>query len=274
MKATRDRLHEIIFEADTPAGKRFDVLLLWLILLSVVTVMAESVPEWHESYLYFFQCAEWFFTILFTLEYVARLAVVKHPIRYATSFFGLVDLLAILPSFIGIILPGSGSLRVIRILRLLRVFRVMKLVGFLEEAKQLRSALRASRKRIIVFLSVVLALVTILGTLMYLVEDEQAGFSSIPRSIYWAIVTVTTVGYGDIAPQTIAGQVLASLMMIIGYAIIAVPSGMVGVAMLRSRNSRHVATEDIEISTQACPGCGRDGHDFDAAFCKHCGQSL
>lgn len=274
MKATRDRLHEIIFEADTPAGKRFDVLLLWLILLSVVTVMAESVPEWHESYVYFFQCAEWFFTILFTLEYVARLAVVKHPIRYATSFFGLVDLLAILPSFIGIILPGSGSLRVIRILRLLRVFRVMKLVGFLEEAKQLRSALRASRKRIIVFLSVVLALVTILGTLMYLVEDEQAGFSSIPRSIYWAIVTVTTVGYGDIAPQTIAGQVLASLMMIIGYAIIAVPSGMVGVAMLRSRNSRHVATEDIEISTQACPGCGRDGHDFDAAFCKHCGQSL
>lgn len=274
MKATRDRLHEIIFEADTPAGKRFDVLLLWSILLSVVTVMAESVPEWHETYLPYFKCAEWFFTILFTLEYAVRLAVVKHPLRYATSFFGLVDLLAILPSFIGIMLPGSGSLRVIRILRLLRVFRVLKLVGFLEEAKQLQTALRASRKRIIVFLSVVLALVTILGTLMYLVEDEQSGFSSIPRSIYWAIVTVTTVGYGDIAPQTIAGQVLASLMMIIGYAIIAVPSGMVGVAMIRNKNKRPHGPGSIEISTQACPSCGRDGHDLDAHFCKHCGQSL
>ena len=268
MKGFRERLHEIIFEADTPAGKRFDVWLLWLIVASVLTVMAETVPDWHDRYRDVFVGLEWVFTGLFTVEYITRLLVVKHPLRYATSFFGLVDLLAILPTFLGLLIPGSGSLRVIRILRLLRAFRVLKLVGFVEEARGLQSALRASRRRIIVFLSVVLALVTILGTLMYLVEHGQSGFSSIPKSIYWAIVTVTTVGYGDIAPQTIAGQLIASFMMIIGYAIIAVPTGMIGVEMIRKGAS------SASVSTQACPACGRDGHDPDAGYCKHCGNHL
>ena len=268
MKGSRERLHEIIFEADTPAGKRFDVLLLWLIVASVVAVMAETVPDWHDRYLGTFVALEWVFTGLFTIEYITRLLVVKRPLRYATSFFGLVDLLAILPTFVGLLIPGSGSLRIIRILRLLRAFRVLKLVGFIEEARGLQTALRASRRRIIVFLSVVLALVTILGTLMYLVEHGQSGFSSIPKSIYWAIVTVTTVGYGDIAPQTIAGQVIASCMMIIGYAIIAVPTGMIGVEMIRKGASSG------SVSTQACPACGRDGHDPDAVYCKHCGNAL
>ncbi len=272
MKASRNRLHEIIFEADTAAGKAFDVALLWLIVLSVLTVIAESVPEWNSAFHTEFIRLEWGFTALFTLEYVLRLLVVKKPWHYARSFFGLVDLLAILPTFIGLIVPGSSSLRIIRILRVLRVFRVLKLVGFIAEAKQLQNALRASRRRIIVFLSAVLALVTILGTLMYLVEDEQAGFSSIPRSIYWAIVTVTTVGYGDIAPQTVAGQVIASMMMILGYAIIAVPSGLVGVQMMRS-NIRS-SEKPTSASTQACPSCGKDGHDSDAQHCKYCGHLM
>lgn len=272
MKASRNRLHEIVFEADTRAGKAFDIALLWLIVLSVLTVIAESVPEWQLAYHVQFNQLEWAFTSLFTLEYILRLLVVKKPWHYARSFFGLVDLLAILPSFIGLVIPGSSSLRIIRILRVLRVFRVLKLVGFIAEAKQLRTALRASRRRIIVFLSAVLALVTILGTLMYLVEDDQAGFSSIPRSIYWAIVTVTTVGYGDIAPQTIAGQIIASFMMIIGYAIIAVPSGLVGVEMIRG--NIHKAGKKAQASTQACPSCGKDGHDVDARNCKFCGHLL
>lgn len=275
MSPTRLKFHEIIFEADTPAGKRFDVILLWLIVASVLSIIAESVPEWHDEYHRLFVTVEWVFTGIFTLEYLARLWCVRRPFRYAASFFGLVDLLAILPTFIGFLIPGLGSLRVIRILRLLRVFRVLKLVGFIEEAKGLQSALRLSRRRIIVFLSVVLALVTILGTLMYLVEDSQSGFSSIPKSIYWAIVTVTTVGYGDIAPQTVAGQIIASIMMIIGYAIIAVPTGMIGVQMIRQsdgKNSEKSARS--EVSTQACPDCGRGDHDSDAKHCKHCGQAL
>jgi len=272
MKASRNQLHEVIFEADTPAGKAFDVALLWLIVLSVLTVIAESVPEWGATYRGEFELVEWGFTALFTLEYLLRLAVVKKPWRYARSFFGLVDLLAILPTFIGLIIPGSSSLRIIRILRVLRVFRVLKLVGFIAEARQLQTALRASRRRIIVFLSAVMALVTILGTLMYLVEDDQAGFSSIPRSIYWAIVTVTTVGYGDIAPQTVAGQIIASVMMIIGYAIIAVPSGLIGVEMIRGNKLK--AENSTSISTQACPSCGKDGHDLDALHCKYCGHRM
>ncbi len=268
MKMSRELLHEVIFEADTQAGKRFDVLLLWLIVASVITVMAETVPDWHDRYRAVFTVLEWVFTGLFTIEYIARLIVVNQPFRYATSFFGVVDLLAILPTFLGLLIPGSGSLRVIRILRLLRAFRVLKLVGFIEEARGLQSALYASRRRIIVFLSVVLALVTILGTLIYLVEDGQSGFSSIPKSIYWAIVTVTTVGYGDIAPQTITGQLIASCMMIIGYAIIAVPTGMIGVEIIRKGST------PLTISTQACPDCGRDGHDTDADYCKHCGTAL
>ncbi len=272
MNSWRNRLHEVIFEADTPSGKVFDVALLWLIVLSVLTVLLETVPEFQAQYQVQFKCAEWVFTGLFTLEYLLRLIAVRKPWQYATSFFGVVDLLAILPTFIGLLVPGSESLRVIRILRLLRMFRVLKLVGFLEEARGLQAALRATKKRILVFLSVVLALVTIIGTLMYIIEDGQSGFTSIPRSIYWAIVTVTTVGYGDIAPATVLGQMLASVMMIIGYSIIAVPTGILGMAMVKQNGT--LSTKSQEISTQACPSCGRDGHDADAEFCKHCGQPL
>ena len=272
MKSWRNTLHEVIFEADTPSGKSFDIALLWLIVLSVLTVLLESVPEFQEQYHVQFAIAEWIFTGLFTIEYLLRLIAVRKPLQYATSFFGVVDLLAILPTFIGILIPGSASLRVVRILRLLRMFRVLKLVGFLEEARVLQTALRATKKRILVFLSVVLALVTIIGTLMYLIEDGQSGFTSIPTSIYWAIVTVTTVGYGDIAPSTVLGQILASVMMIIGYAIIAVPTGILGMAMVKRSGTSPQKSDDV--STQACPSCGRDGHDSNAEFCKYCGQSL
>jgi voltage-gated potassium channel len=269
MAGWRHRWHEVIFEAETPAGKRFDVLLLVAIVLSVLTVLLESVPSLSTGHPELFFWLEWGFTSLFAIEYLARLAVVNRPLRYAVSFYGLVDLLSVLPSFVGLVVPGSASLRVIRILRLLRVFRVLKLVGFLNEAQVLLTALRASRRKILVFLFAVLALVTILGTMMYIIEDENAGFKSIPMSIYWAIVTVTTVGYGDIAPSTVPGQILASLIMIIGYAIIAVPTGIVGAELARTMRG-----DGREVSTEACPSCGRDGHDPEAAFCKHCGAAL
>ena len=269
MAGWRHRWHEVIFEAETPAGKRFDVLLLVAIVLSVLTVLLESVPSLSTRHPELFFWLEWGFTGLFAIEYLARLAVVDRPLRYAVSFYGLVDLLSVLPSFVGLVVPGSASLRVIRILRLLRVFRVLKLVGFLNEAQVLLTALRASRRKILVFMFAVLALVTILGTMMYIIEDENAGFKSIPMSIYWAIVTVTTVGYGDIAPSTVPGQILASLIMIIGYAIIAVPTGIVGAELARTMRG-----DGREISTEACPSCGRDGHDPEAAFCKHCGAAL
>jgi voltage-gated potassium channel len=264
--AWRRRLHTVIFEADTPVGKAFDVALLWAILLSVAAVLAESVESVRVSFGGVLLLAEWIFTGLFTAEYLLRLAAVRKPIRYATSFYGLVDLLSILPTFVELLLPGAASLRVVRMLRLLRVFRVLKLVGFLREASVLKDALWASRRKITVFLAAVLVLVTLLGTVVYMVEDAQAGFTSIPRSIYWAIVTVTTVGYGDIAPQTVPGQIIASLMMILGYAILAVPTGIVGAELAR--------TSRVNTNTQACPACGTEGHDDDAEFCKRCGSVL
>lgn len=262
----RARLHTVIFEADTPAGKRFDVALLWAILLSVGAVLVESVASVRDAYGSELRTLEFVFTGLFTLEYVLRLLAVKQPLKYAFSFYGLVDLLSILPTFVEVMLPGAASLRVVRMLRLLRVFRVLKLVGFLREAQILKDALWSSRRKIVVFLSAVLVLVTLLGTVVYIIEDEEAGFTSIPRSIYWAIVTVTTVGYGDIAPQTVLGQMIASLMMILGYAILAVPTGIVGAELARSTR--------VASNTQACPGCGAEGHDDDARFCKHCGHEL
>ena len=262
----RARLHTVIFEADTPAGKRFDVALLWAILLSVGVVLVESVASVRDAYGSELRTLEFVFTGLFTLEYVLRLLAVKRPLKYAFSFYGLVDLLSILPTFVEVMLPGAASLRVVRMLRLLRVFRVLKLVGFLREAQILKDALWSSRRKIVVFLSAVLVLVTLLGTVVYIIEDAEAGFTSIPRSIYWAIVTVTTVGYGDIAPQTVLGQMIASLMMILGYAILAVPTGIVGAELARSTR--------VASNTQACPGCGAEGHDDDARFCKHCGTAL
>lgn len=262
----RAKLHEVIFEADTPLGKRFDLLLLVAIVLSVMAVMLESVrsirDEWGRELL----IAEWIFTGLFTIEYVARLISVRKPLKYATSFFGFVDLLSILPTFISLLVAGTGSLMVVRILRLLRIFRVLKLIGFLNEAKILAEALRASRRKILVFLMTIISLVVILGTFMYIIEDEAAGFTSIPRSIYWAIVTLTTVGYGDIAPATSLGQFLASIIMILGYSILAVPTGIVGNELAK--------VESHHTNTQSCPSCSREGHSNDAVFCKYCGEKL
>ena len=262
----RSRLHEIIFEADTPAGKAFDVALLVLIILSVVAVMLESTSTIAARYGPWLRTFEWVVTILFTIEYLLRLYSVGNPLRYARSFFGIVDLLAILPTYLSIFIPGAQTLLVIRALRLLRVFRVLKLAQFVGEASELRAALRASARKIIVFLGAVLTIVVIVGSMMYLIEGEANGFTSIPVSIYWAIVTMTTVGYGDIAPQTALGKILASAIMIMGYGIIAVPTGIVSVELAGVTRKK--------ISTQACPQCGAEGHDADAVHCKYCGDEL
>lgn len=262
----RFRLHEIIFEADTRVGKAFDVALLISIVASVAAVTLESVAEIRTAYGPALRTLEWLFTGLFTLEYGLRLFCVGRPLRYATSFFGVVDLLAILPSYLSLFFAGTHSLIVIRALRLLRVFRVLKLVHFVGAERLLGAALRASFRKIVVFLGTVVTLVLIIGALMYLVEGEASGFTSIPVSVYWSIVTLTTVGYGDIAPQTVLGRFLASLVMIIGYGIIAVPTGIVTVELAKFK--------DKPVSTQACPQCSHEGHDTDARFCKYCGAGL
>ena len=260
------QLHTVIFEADTPAGRFFDVALILCILASVLVVMLDSVSWINARYGRLLLAAEWFFTIIFTIEYVLRLACIGRPSAYAGSFFGVVDLLAVLPTYISVVLPSSRYLLVIRLLRVLRIFRVLKFVQFVSEASQLRRALIASRRKISVFLFAVLTVVVILGSFMYVLEGEQHGFTSIPKSVYWAIVTLTTVGYGDISPQTEAGQALAALIMILGYSIIAVPTGIVSVEMAQVYSGK--------LTTQACPRCSREGHDFDATFCKYCGESL
>lgn len=265
-RSWRLRMHEIIFEADTPAGKWFDVLLIVAILTSVILVLLDSVSAIQKSYGQILLAGEWLFTVLFTIEYLLRLLSVGRPVAYATSFYGVVDLLAILPTYLSIFVPGAQYLLVIRILRVLRIFRILKLVQYLGEARLLLQALRASMRKIIVFLVAVLTLVTIFGALIYLVEDPQNGFTSIPKSIYWAIVTLTTVGYGDISPQTILGQLISSLIMIIGYGIIAVPTGIVTVELAQAFKR--------QISTQACPECSAEGHDKDAKYCKYCGSRL
>jgi voltage-gated potassium channel len=262
----RAKLHEVIFEADTPAGKAFDVALLVLIVASVLAVMLESVPSIREHYGSLLRGFEWSVTILFTIEYVLRLYSVGRPLAYARSFFGVVDLLAILPSYVSLVFTGAQSLMVIRALRLLRVFRVLKLVRFVGEAAELRAALHASARKIIIFIGAVLTVALIVGTIIYLIEGEESGFTSIPQAMYWAIVTMTTVGYGDIAPQTVWGKFLATVIMILGYGIIAVPTGIVSVEM-------HAASKQT-ISTQACPSCSSEGHDADAKFCKNCGTRL
>lgn len=262
----RKILHEIIFEADTPAGKLFDVGLILTILISVVVVMLDSVAGIRERYGEFLRLLEWIFTLLFTVEYFLRLLCVINPIGYARSFYGIVDLLAVLPTYLSLILPGTQYFLVIRMLRILRVFRVLKLVQYLSEANTLRRAVYASRRKIFVFLYTVLIIVTIVGALMYFIEGPEHGFTSIPRSIYWAIVTLTTVGYGDIAPLTSIGQSIAAFVMVLGYGIIAVPTGIVTAEL-----SREVKKE---ISTQVCPHCSAEGHDYDAVYCKYCGHKI
>jgi voltage-gated potassium channel len=266
LSPSRERIHEIIFEADTPAGKTFDVSLMLLIILSVLAVMLESTPSIAARYGNLLRAFEWVVTVLFTIEYVLRLYCVRRPARYARSFFGIVDVLAILPTYLSLIIPGAQSLLVIRALRLLRVFRVLKLVHFVGEASELVAALRASARKIIVFLGAVLTIVIIVGSMMYLIEGEESGFTSIPTSIYWAIVTMTTVGYGDIAPQTPLGKILASAIMIMGYGIIAVPTGIVSVEL--------AGVVRKGVSTKACPDCGAGSHALDAVHCKFCGAKL
>jgi voltage-gated potassium channel len=264
--AWRTRLQEIIFEAETPIGKAFDIVLLGSIVLSVLVVMLESVSSIRAQYGTALLILEWGFTLLFTAEYILRLLSVRRPRAYATSFFGLVDLLSILPTYISLLLPGTRYLLVIRILRLLRVFRVLKLAEYLNEAGVLGHALWVSRRKISVFLLTVVTLVVIIGTLMYVIEGEPNGFTDIPTSIYWAVVTLTTVGYGDVAPQTPLGQTLATVVMLLGYGIIAVPTGIVTFELSRANQA--------PVSTEACPTCGREGHDADAVYCKYCGSEL
>lgn len=264
----QEKLHEIIFEADTPAGKRFDVVLLWLILISILVVMLESVREIEAQYGDYLTAIEWIITVLFTAEFFARVVSIGKPSRYVFSFYGIIDLLAILPTYLTLIITGSQYLLVIRAIRLLRVFRVLKLSRYLAEAQVISQALRASRYKITVFMGSVLSLVLISGTLLYLVESPESGFTSIPKSIYWAIVTLTTVGYGDIAPQTILGQFIASTIMLLGYAIIAVPTGMVTVELSRAQN------KGPHLNTISCSHCSREGHDDDARYCKYCGEKL
>ncbi|MFG0326872.1 MAG: ion transporter [Phycisphaerales bacterium JB037] len=266
----REKLHEVIFEADTRIGRAFDVALLWAIVLSVLAVSLESVTSIRARYGSVLVTLEWFFTILFTLEYLVRLISVRRPLRYARSFFGVIDLLAIIPTYLSLLLPGAQSLIVIRALRLLRIFRVLKLARYLDESRILLIALRASRPKITVFLFAVLTMVFIIGAMMYLIEGADAGFTSIPRSVYWAIVTLTTVGFGDITPQTPLGQAFASLVMIMGYGIIAVPTGIVSVEIAEVTRARARKS----VSTQACPACGHAGHEPDARFCKLCGENL
>jgi voltage-gated potassium channel len=262
----RETLHEIIFEADTPAGKTFDVALLVAIALSVLAVSLETVASVEARIGPALRAAEWVFTGLFSIEYVLRLLAVRRPLAYARSFFGVVDLLAILPTYLSLLIPGTQSLLVIRGLRLLRVVRVFKLARFLGEAKVLISALRGSGRKILLFVGTVVLIVSIVGALMYLIEGPEHGFTSIPRSMYWGVVTVTTVGYGDIAPQTVPGQILAAALMIIGYGIIAVPTGIFSAALIAASRS--------SVSTRACPSCGGEGHDDDATHCKFCGVAL
>lgn len=269
----RKRLHEVIFEADTAAGKAFDLGLILSIVLSVIAVMLDSVAAVHDRYGAALRAAEWFFTIAFSIEYLLRIVAVRHPSRYIFSFYGLVDLIAVVPTYISIIFPGTQYLLVIRALRILRVFRVLKLVLYLKEGNLIARALIASHRKITVFLFAVVTLVVIIGSTMYLIEGAENGFTSIPTSIYWTIVTLTTVGYGDIAPQTVLGKMLASVVMIMGYAIIAVPTGIVTAEMARADRGKLMAAEDL-VSSQACPHCSREGHDVDAAYCKHCGGTL
>ncbi|MCG8590973.1 MAG: ion transporter [Proteobacteria bacterium] len=260
------RLYTVIFEADTPAGRAFDVGLLVLIAVSVVAVLLESVEGFRARYGDVMRWVEWGITGIFTVEYVLRLACVRSRWGYATSFFGVVDLLAIAPTYLGWLWPGSQSLLVIRALRLLRLFRVLKLGHFLSEANLLLTALRSGRRKVSVFLGTVLVIVLILGSVMYLVEGPEHGFTSIPRSVYWAVVTVTTVGYGDLAPQTVLGQFIAAIAMVMGYSIIAVPTGIFTAEIMEAARR--------PITTRTCPECTSEGHAPGARYCQDCGARL
>ncbi|MGC6437419.1 MAG: ion transporter [Flavobacteriaceae bacterium] len=265
----RGKLHEVIYEADTPAGKLFDVVLLIVIIMSIILVMLESIEQIGTQYFVLLDTLEWIITILFSLEYMARIICVKKPSAYIFSFYGMVDLLSTIPKYLSLFVVGTHSLVALRALRLLRVFRILKLTRFISESTNFDRALKRSRVKIAVFLSFVLVLCVILGTVMYLVEGEQeSGFTSIPRSVYWAIVTLTTVGYGDIAPSSALGQFIASLIMILGYGIIAIPTGIVTSEMTKKER------DNIPNNTQSCPNCMESYHSDNAQYCHKCGQGL
>ena len=265
MNKVKSKIHEIIFEADTPMGKLFDILLLVMILLSVAVVMLESVESYRLKWAWLFDLLEWGYTILFSIEYLLRIYSVKNPLKYIFSFYGIIDLLSLVPSFIGIGLGANNisSIKNIRTIRLIRIFRILKLIRYVKEAAALKKAFIASKQRIVIFLLIVVSIAILMGTIIYMLEDPKDGFTSIPRSIYWAIVTLTTVGYGDIAPQTPLGQFFASMIMILGYSIIAVPTGLISVELSK-----------ISLNTQACRSCSLDEHEDDAVFCKICGEEL
>ena len=263
----RESLNTVIFGSETPMGKAFDVVLSISIVLSVIVIMLDSVEAIQIRYAQALYIIEWLFTLLFTLEYGLRLISVRRPWLYFKSFFGLVDLISILPSYLILLFPGTQAMLAIRILRLLRVFRILKLSAYMDEADIMMAALHKSSRKIMVFLYAVFMLVIVFGSLVYVVESREAGFTSIPRSVYWAIVTLTTVGYGDISPQTPLGQLLASAIMIMGYGIIAVPTGIYSAELIRTYTAGKVRND-------ACPACGQTGHDFDADYCKHCGHAL
>jgi len=263
----RHRLHEIIYEADTKEGKLFDIVLLIAIIASIIFVMLESVKSFDEKLYEFLNIAEWIITILFSIEYILRIVAIKKPFRYIFSFYGIIDLLSTLPKYLSFVIVGSHNLAALRALRLLRVFRILKLTRYVGASNRLIIALRASKAKIAVFLFFVVIICIILGNIMYMVEGEENGFTSIPRSVYWAIVTLTTVGFGDIAPNTPLGQLIASVIMILGYSIIAIPTGIVGAEMSKMTN-------DEDSNTQACPNCLKDHHKENAIYCYNCGSVL
>jgi voltage-gated potassium channel len=267
----RRRMYDVIFEADTPAGRRFDVALVCAILLSIAVVVLDSVPRLHRDHAGLLNAFEWGFTALFTVEYVARIVCVQRPWRYAGGFYGVIDLLAVLPSYFSLLMPGTELLLDIRILRLLRVFRIFKLTLYIEETTRLGEALAASRRKILVFLSVVLMAILILGTVMYVVEGPKNGYTSIPVAMYWATVTMTTVGYGDITPHTNLGKAVASFMMLLGWGILAVPTGIVTAEMTLRHGDRRTGPAR---PARHCPACGSGGHEAGARFCKDCGVAL
>ncbi|KHE91879.1 MAG: ion transporter [Candidatus Scalindua rubra] len=263
----RDVLYEVIFKADTVSGKSFDIAVMVIIALSVITVIINTVGSIEQEYGNILHIAEWVFTIIFTIEYILRLICCKRPAAYARSFFGVVDLFAILPTYISVIIPGSHVLLVIRILRVLRIFRVLKLVKYIGESELLIDALQSSRRKITVFLFSVITIVIIFGSVMYIVESQENGFNNIPQSIYWAVVTLTTVGYGDVTPRTHIGKVIAMIIMVMGYGILAVPTGIVTAEITKAMGHNKVASN-------ICEGCGYRWHDDDAHYCKHCGNTI
>ena len=270
-RPSREEVYRIIFQAETRAGRFFDVALILAILSSVTVVMLDSVPEIAERHHGKLRFAEWFFTGVFTIEYVARLWCVASKKKYALSFFGLVDLFSVIPTYMSVLIPGGEVLAVVRILRVLRVFRILKLVQYIGEADVLVATLKASRFKIAVFLITVMSIVVIIGSVIYLIEGPENGFTSIPRGLYWSIVTLTTVGYGDVTPQTGLGQALAAMLMVMGYALIAVPTGLFSAEFVQ-QNASHQKKSDMPV--QSCPGCGSLEKDHRADYCRYCGQKL